>query len=268
METKSSFESIQSIISAHARPKSQIVHSQLASEANYVHLLTSLQPPAKYPPDDELERSEGLRRAAGTVLLFSLLTDFSKSVRRSSFNHLKRTAFFQGDNFAEYFSSVGSVSKLKEIEVLQNCERALLRFASRRVAGMFARWREWARWLRRELMGALICLVGKLRREKLANAFNRIRTKAVAQKYTREKRLQQVSLLWLSAANHGFGGVQSSFSTWKLSLTAHKVVSQTSLQTRILKFKVKSPVELRGQSHLRGTNSHVDTQDQSGVTVF
>lgn len=239
MESESSFASIQTLIAARSRPKSEIVHSQLSSESNYLHLLRSLQPPPKEPPEDAIARLEGRRRAAGTVLLFGLLEEAQSREKVSAWTQMKRLGLFQGDNFAEYYSSVGSVGRLKDKEVLRNCERALFRCASRRIANAFTQWKEWTKWLHVALLAEVLRGLVRCSRSNIACGFNAIRAKARSNRHRRECDMQRVSTLVLLWMRRGSEGLHNALSTWRCALRADSVRRTTSVQTQLLKYKVK-----------------------------
>jgi len=239
MEPESSFSSIQTLIAARTRPRSEIVHSQLSSESNYLHLLHSLQPQPKEPPEDAIARIEGRRRAAGIVLLFGLLEEVKTREKVSAWSQVKRLGLFQGDNFAEYYSSVGSVGKLKDVEVLRNCERALFRCASRRITNAFTKWKEWTKWLHGALLAEVLRSIVQCYRASTACGFNAIRAKSRAKRHTKERNMQRVSTFILIWMRFGSEGLRNALSTWRRTLKAGSFRRAISVQTQLLKYKVR-----------------------------
>lgn len=238
MESESSFSSIQTLIAARTRPKSEIIHSQLSSESNYLHLLRSLQPPPKEPPEDAFARLEGCRRATGTVLLFGVLQGAREREKFSAWSLVKRVGLFQGDNFAEYYSSVGSVGKLRDVEVLRNCERALFRCASRRITNAFTRWKEWTKWLHIALLAEVIRMITRFYRANTASGFNAIRAKFRAKRQERDRNMQRCSRFVLAWMRYGNEGCRQALSTWRNTLKTVSFRRATNVQTQMLKYKV------------------------------
>lgn len=239
MASESSFSSIQNLISSRLRPQSGVIHSTFTSETNYIHLLRSLQPPSKEPPEDTVARLEGRRRGAGTVLLFESLGTVQGRELRAAWNAVKQVGLFQGDNFAEYFSSVGSMSKLRDIEILRRCERAFFRCFSRRIASSFTKWKEWTKWLHIANLSEIPRILISIYRAKVAIPFNCIREKAKRMRFEREGNMQKAGRLVLVWMKQGSGGMKQTWNTWKWGIGSEKVRKKNAVQTQMLKYKVR-----------------------------